>query len=101
MRFPILVKRGSVVVKVYQVRHRSTASGFAYCVSYNVGPRRFLPEFAELDAALAEARQRADLIVIDHACVAARKETVPGGHYRSLLCAPRAQLPVLQRRPPA
>lgn len=64
MRFPICIKRGSTVVKVYRVRHRSTASGFVYAVSYNVGPRRFLPQFAELDRALDEARQRAELLTL-------------------------------------
>lgn len=59
-RFPISIRSGSTRVKIYRVRHRSTASGFVYCVSYNIGGRRFLPQFTDLDKALDEARLRAD-----------------------------------------
>ncbi len=59
LKFPIAIKSGSTVVKVYRVRHQSAAAGYVYTVSYHIGRRRFLPQFASLDAAVNEARLRA------------------------------------------
>lgn len=59
LKFPIAIKSGSTVVKIYRVRHASAAAGFVYSVSYHIGPRRYLPQFASLDDAVNEARLRA------------------------------------------
>lgn len=61
-KFPLSVKSGNVTVKIYRVKHARAASGFVYAVAYYVGPRRFLPQFADLNDALREAKLRADLL---------------------------------------
>lgn len=62
-KYPREIKHGSVAVKVYRVKHKTTASGFAYVVAYTGtdGIRR-LPQFANEADALEEARLRAGQI---------------------------------------
>jgi integrase len=61
--FPKTVKHGNVTVKIYRIKHRTTASGFAYVVAYTGtdGIRR-LPQFADEAAAVEEARLKASQI---------------------------------------
>ena len=58
--FPKTIKSGSVSVKVYRVKHRTMASGFAYVLAWaaNDGPKR--QQFANEADAIAEARIKAE-----------------------------------------
>lgn len=57
--YPRAVKDGSVTVKVYRVRHKSTAKGYAYTVAWTTPQGRQLVQFADETAALQEARLKA------------------------------------------
>jgi hypothetical protein len=58
--WPKEVKAGSVTVKVYRVRHRTAAGGFAYTVSYTrLSGERALKQFTDEGKALEEARLKA------------------------------------------
>jgi integrase len=55
-RFPIVVKRGSSVVKIYRDRK---PTGTYYRVAYHIGGKRHRPHFNELEKAIAEAEAKA------------------------------------------
>jgi integrase len=55
-RFPIVVKRGSSVVKIYRDRK---PTGTYYRVAYHIGGRRHRPHFNDLEKAIAEAEAKA------------------------------------------
>jgi integrase len=55
-RFPIVVKRGSSVVKIYRDRK---PTGTYYRVAYHIGGRRHRPHFNDLERAIAEAEAKA------------------------------------------
>lgn len=57
--YPKLVKAGSVVVKVYRLKHPTTASGFVYAVSYHTPEGRKMRQFVEESDAMEEARLKA------------------------------------------
>lgn len=58
--FPKSVKVGSVVVKVYRIKHKTTKSGWAYSVAHIAqGGARKLTQFADLAQAMEEARLKA------------------------------------------
>lgn len=59
-RKPIVVKRGSVAVKVYRVRHASAAAGEVFTVVWSVQGRRFTRQFTDERAAREEAAFKAD-----------------------------------------
>lgn len=60
--YPRLVKHGSVVVKVYRVKQKTTASGWAYSVACVSSGRRRLQQFADEGQAMEEARIKAGQI---------------------------------------
>jgi hypothetical protein len=55
-RFPIIVKRGSSVVKIYRDRK---PTGTYYRVAYHIGGKRHRPHFNDLERAIAEAEAKA------------------------------------------
>jgi integrase len=55
-RFPIVVKRGSSVVKIYRDRK---PTGTYYRVVYHLGGKRHRPHFHDLERAIAEAEAKA------------------------------------------
>jgi len=59
MAFPMEVKQGSVVVKIYRVENKGRNS---FTVSYHADGRRRLKMFAEFDEALAEAKSKANVL---------------------------------------
>lgn len=56
-RFPRVIRNGSVIVKIYRIRHPRT--GLLYSVAWHASGRRRLKQFADLSAAEAEARLKA------------------------------------------
>src|ERR1017187_9083808 len=55
--FPLVVRSGSVSVKIYRVRKREAAAGVVYAVAWVDHTRgRLLRQFADLDKAKDEAR---------------------------------------------
>jgi integrase len=60
VRFPIIVKRGSVQVKVYRAKHANTAKGSVYVVAWHVGGTRKLKQFTSAAKAEAEAILKAE-----------------------------------------
>lgn len=59
-RFPMAVRRGSVVVKIYRVRHRAAAAGHVYAVAWHAAGVRQMRQFTDLKAAKSEAELKAD-----------------------------------------
>lgn len=57
--YPKTIKNGSVVVKIYRIKHPSTASGFVFAVSYVTPRGRKMQQFAAEEDALEEARLKA------------------------------------------
>src|SRR5450432_422778 len=57
--FPKAVKSGSITVKVYRIKHASTASGWVYGVAWNAGEGRKMVQFADEPSAMEEARLKA------------------------------------------
>ena len=55
-RFPIVVKRGSSVVKIYRDRK---PTGTYYRVAYHIGGKRHRPHFNDLERAISEAEAKA------------------------------------------
>src|SRR5215472_13513273 len=55
-RFPIVVKRGSSVVKIYRDRK---PSGIYFRVTYHIGGKRHRLNFCDLDKAKSEAEAKA------------------------------------------
>ena len=64
--WPKSVKRGSVVVKIYRVKHASNRSGVAYSVSYSGPQGRKLKKFANEAAAIEEATVTANRLRAGH-----------------------------------
>ena len=61
--FPILKKAGSVVVKVYRVKHKTAAGGCAYTMAWiDPGERRKTRQFGDLEKAREEAQTKANLL---------------------------------------
>ena len=60
VRFPISIRRDSVVVKIYRSKHARTASGFTYSVAWTVGGKRYLLQRATLAKAQAEGAAKAE-----------------------------------------
>ena len=56
VRFPVVVKRGSSVVKIYRDRK---PTGTYYRVAYHLGGKRHRLHFNDMDAARAEAEAKA------------------------------------------
>ena len=59
MVFPMVVKQGSVVVKIYDVENKGRLS---YTVSYHADGKRRLKMFADFDEAYAEAKAKANTL---------------------------------------
>lgn len=59
MVFPMVVKQGSVAVKIYDVENKGRIS---YMVSYHAGGKRRLKMFADFDEAHAEAKSKANAL---------------------------------------
>src|SRR5215216_7891517 len=57
--FPRSIKIGSVVVKVYRLRHPTTANGWVYSVAWGTVTGRKMKQFADEAAAMEEARLKA------------------------------------------
>ena len=57
--FPKVIKAGSVAVKIYRVKHKTTASGWAYMLAWTSGGRRRLQQFASETDAIEEGRIKA------------------------------------------
>ena len=55
--YPQHVRAGSVTVPIYRVRHKTSASGFAYTVAWSFAGRRTLRQFTDEAEAFAEARR--------------------------------------------
>jgi integrase len=77
-RFPIVVKRGSSVVKIYRDRK---PTGTYYRVAYHIGGKRHRPHFNDLEKAIAEAEAKASQLSrgdIDAAQLTGRDRLVYG-----------------------
>ncbi len=57
--YPRAIKAGSVSVKVYRVRHKSSANGHAYKIAWTTPAGRKVAQFANESEALEEARTKA------------------------------------------
>ncbi len=57
--YPREVKAGSVTVKVYRIRHKTTATGWVYTVAWSTPQGRKTSQFADEAEALEEARIKA------------------------------------------
>lgn len=61
--YPKTIKAGNVQVKVYRVKHKTTASGWAYSVAFlGANGKRELHQYSVEDDALKEARLKAELL---------------------------------------
>lgn len=58
--YPKAIKSGSVVVKVYRIAHKTTASGWVYSVAWVSAEGRKLQQFTDEAAVLQEAKLKAD-----------------------------------------
>ena len=58
--FPLAIRRGSVVVKVYRVMHREAKDGVIYQVTWHAGGRRVSRQFTDRKKALEEASLKAE-----------------------------------------
>lgn len=65
--FPVLIKSGSVVAKVYRVRHRGTSDGWAYSLAYSTPAGRSVRQFSRLARAMEEGRLAVDQIAAGEA----------------------------------
>jgi len=61
-KWPKAVKVGSATAKVYRLAHATSRTGWTYVVSWHSDGRRHRQKFADSDAALKEARLRAEQI---------------------------------------
>jgi len=61
--WPRIIKSGSAVVKVYQTKHATNSTGFAYVVSYSTPSGRKQKKYADPQSALNEARLVASKII--------------------------------------
>jgi integrase len=78
IRFPITIKRGSSVVKIYRDRK---PTGTYYRVAYHIGGKRHRPHFNDLEKAIAEAEAKASQLSrgdIDAAQLSGRDRLVYG-----------------------
>lgn len=57
--YPRIIKHGSVVVKVYRAKHKTTESGWTYVLAWVAGGRRRLQQFAKESEAVEEGRLKA------------------------------------------
>lgn len=57
--YPKTIKVGSVVVKVYRLRHATTADGWVYSVAWGTVEGRKMKQFADEATAMEEARLKA------------------------------------------
>lgn len=57
--YPRDIKAGSVTVKVYRIRHRTTASGWVFTVAWTTPHGRRTSQFADESEAIEEARIKA------------------------------------------
>lgn len=57
--YPKVIKNGSSVVKVYEAKHATSASGFVYLVRWSTGGRLWTKSIVDQDQALREARVKA------------------------------------------
>jgi len=55
--YPRLIKHGSVVVKGYRAKQKTTAAGWAYVLVWVSGSRRRLQQFADESEAVEEGRR--------------------------------------------
>src|SRR5438477_13149872 len=77
-RFPIVVRRGSSVVKIYRDRK---PTGTYYRVAYHIGGKRHRPHFNDFEKAIAEAEAKASQLSrgdIDAAQLTGRDRLVYG-----------------------
>jgi hypothetical protein len=65
MVFPMVVKQGSVSVKIYDVENKGRLS---YTVSFHAGGKRRLKMFADFDEAYAEAKAKANALSRGEMC---------------------------------
>ena len=54
--YPKIIKSGSVSVRVYRVKHKTTSDGWAYTLAWTAGGRRRLQQFASEADATEEGR---------------------------------------------
>ena len=59
-RFPKVIKRGAVKVRIYRIKHPRTKAGVIYSVAYHDGQARRQKQFTRLKEAEEEARLKAD-----------------------------------------
>jgi len=57
--YPRIIKNGSVVVKVYRAKQKTTATGWVYVLAWVSGKRRRLQQFADEAKAMEEGRIKA------------------------------------------
>ena len=57
--YPKTIKHGSVAVKVYRAKHKTTTSGWTYVLAWATGGRRHLQQFAAEADAVEEGRIKA------------------------------------------
>jgi hypothetical protein len=57
--YPKGIKSGSVSVRIYRVRHKTTVNGWAYTLAWTSGGRRRLQQFTSEADAIEEGRVKA------------------------------------------
>jgi hypothetical protein len=57
--YPKVIKAGSVAVRIYRVKHKTTLNGWAYTLAWTSGGRRRLQQFASEAEASEEGRVKA------------------------------------------
>ena len=61
--WPRTIKSGAVAVKVYRLKHKQTASGFIYHVTYpQPGGKPYAKQFADPEKAIEHAEEQADAL---------------------------------------
>jgi integrase len=59
-RFPVSIRRGSIRVGIYRVKHRTAAAGHVFTVAWNAAGKRLTRQFTDYPEAHAEATLKAD-----------------------------------------
>jgi integrase len=59
-RFPVVIRRDSIAVRIYRYANPRTRSGYVYTVAWSVGGKRYLLQRATVAKARAEAAAKAE-----------------------------------------
>jgi len=99
-RLPERGEAGSVVVKVYRLRHSTTATGHVYAVAWIGETGRKTKQYADEGAAMAEARLKACNLRQAESKLPTSPEAIgTNGWRRGIFAVPRRSLPPCRNTP--